>query len=356
MLGIDPRAARYTWTAALILVLLCLVYLVRSTLFVFIVALLFAYLLSPLVDVIDHFLPGKRTRILALAIAYMIFVLVLLVAVTQIGSRVVEQASALASSMPALLAKFQQPSTAVPTALNSIRAQVIQKVQEQIAKNSGDIIASLPRAGAKILSVASNLIYVVIVPILGFFFLKDGRTMRQHFLSLIEDAPWRNELDGFLADVDLLLAHYMRAVLTLSLAAFTAYAIFFHILGIPYSFLLAALAAMLEFIPMIGPLSAGAIAVIVTAVSGGPAVGAIIFLLIYRVFQDYVLSPHLMRAGVQLHPLLVLFGVFAGAEIAGIPGAFLSVPVLALVRIIYLRIRTLRMAARRTVVAPVQIT
>jgi predicted PurR-regulated permease PerM len=53
-----------------------------------------------------------------------------------------------------------------------------------------------------------------------------------------------------------------------------------------------------------------------------------------------------MEKGVELHPLLVLFGVFAGAEIAGVPGTFLSVPTLALMRILYLRIRKARTAAQ----------
>ena len=92
---------------------------------------------------------------------------------------------------------------------------------------------------------------------------------------------------------------------------------------------------------------------IVAAVSGGPVLGVIIFLGVYRVFQDYVLSPQLMRAGGELHPLFVLFGVFAGAEIAGIPGAFLSVPVLAIVRIFYRRIRQVRILTRPSAVKPV---
>jgi predicted PurR-regulated permease PerM len=341
MLGIDARAARYTWTVALVLLLLRGVYLLRATLFLFIVALLFAYLLSPLVNVIDRFLPASRTRTPALAIAYVILIGVLFVAVTQIGSRVVDQANLLRISLPERLAAWQA-DRAGPTVVT----EILKKVQEQIGKSSGDIIASLPRAGAKILSVAGNLVYVVIVPILGFFFLKDGRVIRQHFLEMIEDQPWRAAMDDLLADVNLLLAHYMRAILLLSLATFAAYSIFFTILHVRYSFLLAVLAAALEFIPMIGPLSAGAIIVIVTAVSGGPILGALAFLLIYRMFQDYVLTPHLMGSGVELHPLLILFGVFAGAEIAGIPGTFLSVPVLALARILYRRIRLLRAAAR----------
>jgi predicted PurR-regulated permease PerM len=64
----------------------------------------------------------------------------------------------------------------------------------------------------------------------------------------------------------------------------------------------------------------------------------IIFLGVYRLFQDYVLSPRLMSAGMELHPLLIMFGVFAGGEIGGIPGTFLSVPVLAMARILYRRL------------------
>jgi predicted PurR-regulated permease PerM len=56
-------------------------------------------------------------------------------------------------------------------------------------------------------------------------------------------------------------------------------------------------------------------------------------------FQDYLLSPKLLSQGMEMHPLLVLFGVFAGMELAGIPGAFLSVPVLALGRLVFRRLR-----------------
>lgn len=353
MLGIDRRAARCTWTAALLVLLLAVIYLMRTTLFVFIIALLFGYLLSPLVNMIDRFLPTSRTRTPALAIAYVILLGLLFIGVTQIGSRVVDQANSFFKSLPGLLEKWQQPSDNVPPAVNSFRAEIVRRVQEQIGKSSGEILASLPKAGVKLLSLASDLVYVVIIPILGFFFLKDGRAIRVHFLQMIEDKPWRSLVDDLLADINLLLAHYMRAILMLSLATFTSYSIFFTILGVPYSFLLAALAATLEFIPMIGPFTAGVIILIVTAVNGGPILGSLIFLLVYRVFQDYVLSPHLMGSGVELHPLFVLFGVFAGAEIAGIPGAFLSVPVLALIRVFYNRMRRAHITTKLTEVEPV---
>ena len=105
----------------------------------------------------------------------------------------------------------------------------------------------------------------------------------------------------------------------------------------PYALLLAAMAGMLEFIPMIGPLTAATAIVLVSLFSGYThLVWILVFMGVYRLFQDYVLSPRLMSEGMELHPLLVMFGVFAGGELGGVPGTFLSVPVLALVRILYI--------------------
>ena len=61
----------------------------------------------------------------------------------------------------------------------------------------------------------------------------------------------------------------------------------------------------------------------------------VVFLISWRGIQDYVTSPYLMRRGLQLHPLAVIFGVLAGGEIAGVMGLFLSVPIIAGMRIIW---------------------
>jgi len=65
-------------------------------------------------------------------------------------------------------------------------------------------------------------------------------------------------------------------------------------------------------------------------------------LVAYRMFQDYFLNPHLIGAGVALHPLLVILGALAGGEVAGVPGMFLSVPAMATLRVIYVRVRKAR--------------
>jgi len=165
-------------------------------------------------------------------------------------------------------------------------------------------------------------------------------------MSLMEAGPQRQLLDNILADMDLVLAHYMRALVLLSAISFTCYSIFLTIVGVQYGILLGVLAGMLEFIPVVGPLSAGLMVLLVGGAASGHWIALLIFLVVFRMFQDYVVSPHLMGQGVELHPLLVLFGVFAGAELAGVAGSFLSVPVLALVRVLYLRVYQARQQAQ----------
>jgi predicted PurR-regulated permease PerM len=211
------------------------------------------------------------------------------------------------------------------------------------------VVSLLPQLGVRFLAVARNLVYLVIIPILGFFFLKDAGLMRQHILDLVDEGPRRALLDDVLADTHLLLAHYMRAMVVLSVGTFTAYSIFLSIMGVPYAILLGLLGGMLEFIPTIGPVVAVLAILLVTVVSGGHFLAMLISVVCYRVFMDYFASPNVMGQGVELHPLLLLFGVFAGAEAAGVAGAFLSVPVLALMRILYLRIRKARLSTRVTV-------
>jgi predicted PurR-regulated permease PerM len=343
MLGIDRSAARAAWTVALVGLLLYLTYLVRATLFVFVLAVLFAYLLTPLVDLLNRFLPtGTRTP--ALALAYVIFVGAAVFGGIQVGTRVFDQAKRLADQLPGDVQKWRKAKVDTPTTLGGYEVQLIDKVQLEISQESSGLISALPQAGAKFVAVASSLIYVVIIPVLAFFFLKDGHLIRQHLLDALEEGPRRALLDDVMADMDALLAHYIRALVGLSLMAFTMFTIFFAIVRMPYGILLAACAAILEVIPMLGPAVGGISIALVALTTGTHPLAVVIFIIAFRMLQDYVVSPHLMGRGVELHPLLVLFGVFAGAEVAGVAGTFLSVPALALARILYLRLRKARHA------------
>lgn len=143
-----------------------------------------------------------------------------------------------------------------------------------------------------------------------------------------------------LDDIHTVLSKYIRALATLSIVSFSAWFIFLQILGTPYHLLLAGVAGILELIPVIGPSLAAVIVLAVAAFSGsGGLLWIVVFFVSFRVFQDYVVNPFLMSSGVEVHPLLVLFGILAGERIGGIPGMFFAVPVIAIVKVIYTRAR-----------------
>lgn len=327
MLGIDPKAARWTWTAAVVLLTLWTVFLIRETLFVFVIALMFAYLLYPLFDALDRRL-SMRTRTPALALTFLLVLGVISLFAVFIGSKVGGQATQLA-------AQIRDPDFAAQVKAWNVMNVPVGAV---LVEHYNDILGLVPKLSLQVLSVSVNLIYLVIIPILSFFILKDGRHMRASLLEFFD--AQRQAAEETLLDAHTLMLQYMRALLFLCLAVLVVFSIALSLLGAPYPILLASIAFPLEFIPLVGPLIAGSLIVGVSAFTGYPHLLWLLgFLIVYRVFQDYVLSPHLMSKGVELHPLLVIFGVFAGGEIGGVPGIFLSVPALALMRLVWHHLR-----------------
>jgi len=349
MLGVDSRAARAAWTVFLVALSLAVLYLLRRVLLVFVLAILFAYLLSPLVKVVDRFLPRRASRNWGLAAVYVVLIGVLILLGVTVGTQVSQEASRLVQGFPDLVKQVEQRLEAPgPAWTEPVRRQLLNLIREQLPGITTQALPFLQQAVAHVVSFLSGAIVVILIPILAFFFLKDGTDLRGDMLGLLGGD--RRELwEDILSDVHQLLGQFMRALVILSLATLTAFSLFFTLIGMPYGVLLASIAALLEFIPVVGPFAAIAIIVLVAALTGfGHLLWILVFVAGYRIFQDYILSPQLMSAGVALHPLLVIFGALAGEELAGIPGMFLSVPVLATLRVIYVRIQKARLGQSAT--------
>jgi len=346
MLGLDSRSARAAWTVFLVALLLLALYYIRRVLLVFVLAILFAYLLSPVVNLVDRFSSRRVSRTWALAAVYVVLIGLLILFGFLIGTQVSQEASNLATRFPDLVKQVEaRLETPGPAWFEPVRGPLLNLLHEglqTLAKVAGPLLQTVI---ARVISILSGAIVVILVPILAFFFLKDGNELRAGILGMV-GGDGGAMFEDILADVHQLLGQFIRALVLLSVATLVVYSLFFTLLGLPYGVLLASIAAMLEFIPAVGPFAAIAIILLVAVFSGfGHLLLILPLLLGYRIFQDYILCPHLMSAGVALHPLLVVFGALAGGEIAGIPGMFLSVPVLATLRVIYVRIQKARAAA-----------
>lgn len=351
-MGIDPRAARAAWTVFLLGLLVYLAYMARHTLLIFILALFFAYMLSPVVNFVEKLVPPRVSRNVTLLIVYVLFIGAIVGIGFGIGSLIVDQATALAARLPEMV-KNKDPLAAIPLPgwLAPLRLRIVDAIRSQVSNLDKQAFPLIKTAVTQILERAGGILEFVLIPILAFFFLKDGARIRETVVEWTTQGRNSVILDEIFGDVHILLGHYIRALVILSGAAFAVYTMFLQITGGQFAALLGGIAAVLEFIPVVGPLAAAVIMVVVEGATGySHVLPLIIFIVFYRFVQDYVLSPYLMGTGVELHPLLVLFGVLAGEQIGGVPGMFLSVPILATLRVIYVHLQRSRLRRETAVV------
>jgi predicted PurR-regulated permease PerM len=344
VLGIDPKAARAAWTVFLVALLVAAAYAIREILAVFAIALLFGYLLMPLVGLVSRVTPPQISPRISLGIVYLVLVGAIVTLALTLGSRLADQANALAMELPALVSNpTWMEKIPLPAWLEPARADLVQRLEAQLSSGGQQILPYIKNLSGHLVSGARYALYFILIPILAFFFLKDGTVIRDEIVSALVEERRRPVVDNILADINELLGEYIRALVLLALSSFTAHSIFLSASGAQFAILLAGVAAIGEFIPVIGPAAAGVIVVLVTGLSGySHVILYIIFWIVFRFVQDYVISPYLMSRGVQLNPLLVLFGVLAGNVIAGVVGMFLSVPVLAIMRVMFVRLRRAR--------------
>lgn len=333
----DGRTARVIITVLLFALGLGFLYAARQTLIAFLFAIFFAYLMSPLVSHLEKFLHGRGR---AIAVIYVLLLGLVVLFFVSTGPRIGRESARLGQSLPALSRLSSGQIAQQLGQEHGWNARLVEVAQNYLASHSDEITKLAQAVGLWVADVAKQAWLLVIVPLLSIFFLKDGRSFSQVLLDLVQSRPQRELLQGVLNDLNQMLAHFIRAQLILAALTLGMYAAVLSIMGMPYALVLGTLGGLLEFIPVIGPLVAALVIVSVSLLVGFPHwLWLIIFLGVWRLIQDYVTSPRIMGQSVELHPLAAIFGVMAGGEVAGILGIFLSIPVMASLRIVFRRWR-----------------
>jgi predicted PurR-regulated permease PerM len=191
--------------------------------------------------------------------------------------------------------------------------------------------------GNFLINLVTYLPWLILIPILAFFFLKDVNLFRLSILRMFPAGRWRMRAEAVMSDVNGTLAAYTRAQLISCFLIGTICTIGFYIVGLRYALLFGILAGIFEFVPVIGPFTIGIIVVLAATFSDDPWMGmhVAIFLIVLRLIQYYFLYPRIVRGGIHLHPLAIILSVLAGEQVAGIPGVFLSIPIVALLTVVY---------------------
>lgn len=309
---------------------------------VLILAALFAYVIAPLVELARRpiRLAGRRRRLsrgAAIALVYLLMAgsvsgaaALLLPSATEQVNDVIVRAPAYAQSILAWEHGWSRYYERLRIPLE-LRRGIDQSV---LAAGAG-AVESVQGSALALMSTLSYVPWLVLIPILAFFLLKDAAGLRR---TIVTALPHHGQLRGhrLFEELNATLAAYIRAQLLACLLVGGLCGVGFAVLGIPYPVLLGVLAGVLEFIPLVGPLVLATVAAVVGALHAPIlALWAVGFLGVLRLVEDYVIYPRLLRRGIHLHPLAVILAVLAGAELDGVAGMFLSVPTVALATVVY---------------------
>jgi predicted PurR-regulated permease PerM len=299
-----------------------------------VVAGVLAYILSPLANALS-----ARTRIprpWAALLLFVSFVAVLGIFSWLLGARLVAEVRALLAEGPDLLETIVVHVTG---------GQPVVLLGQEFAPRDLAAYASSAAAGwvggpAEALHVVrqalewglDSLLMLVALA----YLLVDGSRMGLFFLRFIP-AEHREHVARLADEIHRVLARYLRGqlalVLLMATVTFIALEWLFHL---PYALPIALATGVLEIIPLVGPVTAGAIACGVGFAQGGPPEAGALALLYFvlRQAEDQLVMPQVVGRAVQVHPLVTIFAVLLGEQVAGVLGMLLGVPLAAAAKVV----------------------
>lgn len=308
-----------------------------------VLSIFFAYFVSPLVEFLRR--PrtiGGRTiaipKTISIALAYLIIaaaivfaVLVILPSLSNQFPEFADKAKANWKSLGDRTQEILKYSRRLPAPLVDTATEAVPRAINRVS----EIVTEL--ATTTLAYIVIYIPWIVLIPILAFFLLKDAESFRRSALLMLPRGRWRWRGDEFFQDVNSTLAAYIRAQLTACLFIGIVCSIGFTVLKLPGGLVMGVMAGVFEFVPLAGPLAIALLAALLAMFHAGPfnAFLVLLFLGVLRIVQDYVVYPRLIGQGIHLHPLAVIFAILAGEKLAGVAGIFLAIPVVAIVTVSY---------------------
>lgn len=323
-------AAAWSWRVLLILALIAVVVglmAVSKVLWVpVVVALLLTVLLSPVVDVLVN--RARFSRGLASATAVVGLIAVVAGLVTVAGRSIANGFGDLWSQTQEGFDKLLASLADGPLQLDPAKIDdYVSKAGDQLSANSGTLVSGALSATVTVGHVLAGTLVALFCTL---FFLKDGALIWAWLVRLL---PARNRERVYEASRRgiVTLTAFTRTQILVALIDAVGIGVGAAILRIPLALPLAVLVFLASFIPFVGAIATGAIAVLVALVDKGPgaAVWMLVIVLLVQQVEAHVLQPLLLGHAVSLHPVAVLLSVAAGSLAAGIVGALFAVPLVA---------------------------
>jgi predicted PurR-regulated permease PerM len=344
--SISPARRNRLILIALLLLLVCWVfYVAKSALLPFILGLVIAYLVLPLVHFLDGRMPSRLrdknlSRPLSILIVYLIVILFIAGNFAFLIPPVFRQGQVLWKQMPQLAAKGRALGAEwLGRYQEAIPLDIQQRIQSNLEELAGAIGEALQEGVTRTVSVISSTVGfflgILVIPFWLFYILNDETKVREGVLDLIPDRI-EPDLLNILRITDDIFSAYIRGQLLLCLFIGAMATIGLLIVGVDFALLLGLIAGAFEVLPFVGPIL-GAIPALIVAVLQSPmtALWTLVVFIVIQQLENLLLVPKIAGESVKLHPALIMVVLVVGNEALGLLGMLLAVPLTAVIRDIF---------------------
>ncbi len=332
----DRRTVSVLLTILLFALALAIVYVARTVIVIFAFSILFAYLINPIVRFLQrHSLFFRNLRGPHVLEAYLAIVVLTALFSHGLFPDFRRNVGQLLKEIPVLTDRVSSGDIANNLGSNlgwtderTDRIRIfLQRHRSNIERTVESMEQAAPAAFAGIL----------VIPILGIFFLSDGEKLTNQIIHLVATKENHGALESLAGELHLMLQRYIRAKVILGGLSLLYCSIAMLLLGFPNAIALGILAGILEFIPVAGWMTAAATIVTAGVLTHSHWIWMLVLLGVWRVSMDYAIAPRVMGHELEIHPLLAIFTLMVGGAVGGIVGIYLSVPLVAALRVIYRR-------------------
>ncbi len=347
----DRRTANVVLTIVLFAAVLGLIYLARTVLVIFCFAILLAYLIDPVVRFLQrHSLLFRDLRGPHVAEAYL--VLLILIGLTAHGlapGSFTQTAKAL-QQLPTWSERLSTGDAATDLAGKYNLSLSQQMRLKAFLVGHAAEIDHLIKSAEQLMTAAFGAL--AIIPILAIFFLSSGGLLANQVIRLISSETNYKDFKMLADELHVMLQRYIRAKVTLGVLSLVYVSVSLLILRFPHAIALGVLAGVLEFIPMAGWITAAATIITIGFLTQAHWLWMAALLGLWRALMDYWIAPRVLGHELELPPLMAIFTLMVGATVGGLPGVYLSLPLVAALRVVWRRFG----AANRSMAAEATVT
>lgn len=300
-----------------------------------ILPVLFAILLANLLLPITNYLAGRKfNRPLSILIPLFMAIVVGVGIIYFLSNQIIN----FMDDVPALRERVNEVSHSFQEWFRESTNVTIRKQNQYLNDTMKDLKEKAPQlVGQTFVSLTSVLIYVILLPLYTFLILFYRSNIKSFLISVFKNGS-EEKVSEVLMESTTIAQRYITGLLIETTLVFGLNTVGFLILGIKYPIFLALLAALLNLIPYVGIITANIICILITLISSDNASDALwvgVILAVIQFLDNNFGMPLIVGNKVRINALVTIIGVFIGGALCGIPGMFLAIPALALLKVIF---------------------